>query len=98
MTGLPGKWPWKKGSFTLTFLRPTTFEPTTIGPGRHLEDAVDEEERVAVRQEPQDLEDVGLRARFAHESPPLRSPAFSARRRTRRAVSGSRLNSIQDFW
>ena len=67
------------------------------GTGRHLEDAVDEKERVAVRQEPEDLEDVGLRARFAHESPPLWSPAFSARRRTRRAVSGSRRSSIQDF-
>ncbi len=36
-----------------------------------------EEEGIPVRQEPQDLEDVGLRPRVAHESPPLRSPAFS---------------------
>ncbi len=33
MTGFPGKWPWKNGSFTLTFLSPTTFEPTMTGPG-----------------------------------------------------------------
>ena len=33
MTGFPGKWPWKNGSLTETFLRPVTFEPTTTGPG-----------------------------------------------------------------
>ena len=46
MIGCPGKWPSKNGSLMVTFLSATTL---SLG---ELDDAIDEQERKAVRQEP----------------------------------------------
>ena len=53
MIGSPGQWPRKNGSLTLTFLIATTRRP-----GIELEHPVDQQERVAVRQEAHDPGDV----------------------------------------
>ncbi len=56
MTGLPGKWPWKNGSLMVTFL---------IAGSRllaiHIDQLVDEQERIAMRQKLHDARDVRAR-------------------------------------
>ena len=51
MTGRPGKWPWKNHSVAVTALEPD--DP--LGVGVVLDDAVDEQERPAMRDQRLDL-------------------------------------------
>ena len=53
MIGCPGKCPWKNGSLIVTFLMPD--DPL---PALDLEDPVHQQERVAVRDDVEDLADV----------------------------------------
>ena len=53
ISGKPGKCPWKNGSFIDDVLHAAD-ELLAVG----LEDAIDQQERIAVRQVPHDLDDV----------------------------------------
>ena len=52
ITGKSGKWPWKNGSLSVTFLMPT------MRSGFHFHDAVDQQKGVAMRQNRADLVDI----------------------------------------
>ena len=65
ITGWPGKWPWKKPSLTETFLMPIA---ETLQ--HHVDHAVDQQERVAVRDGVHDAGDIDHR-----DDPPVAAAA-----------------------
>ena len=73
MIGRPGQWPWKKGSLYVTFFR----RPRDAR--LQADHPVDQEERVAMRQGPEDLADLQGRGRSDPPAiaagPPVRPPA-----------------------
>ena len=81
MIGRPGKWPWKNGSLIVTFLMPSTDRPSSM-----LRDAVDEQERIAVRQQFHDRGDVPLLAAKRRAAGPGAAALRAGASRTRRGT------------
>ena len=74
ITGTPGKWPWKNGSLNVTFLSATH---ALVG---QLEHAIDEQERIAMRQQtrgsarPSSRAGVASMRRSIERAAPIRAP------------------------
>jgi hypothetical protein len=73
--GMPGKWPWNCGSLKVMHLMPTQLSFSTISL-----DLVDQQERIAVRDDPLDQIQIGGCGSGCIHGHPLRIPGPPALR------------------